>query len=144
MEQIAAWEAPPEKIADVDSASNKYTDLAAQLRARKGEWALLEPRRNVQSARSLASNVRNGKLASFEPGGAFEARTMDTRVWIRYVGEPEGWVPPRRKPKPNQGTIRAWAKATGRKVTDRGQLPASLVAEWERAMRNGTVNEDSD
>lgn len=69
-----------------------WDDIAAALRERPGEWALVL--RGIHS--SYATQVRRGKLAAFQPPGAFEAVSTKSTVtndgkptndlYIKYVG----------------------------------------------------------
>lgn len=133
-ERIATWEEPPASVKDRGQGENKYAEVVQKLRDNKGEWALLAPRPSTQAAKSLAGNIRKGKLAAFMPEGAFEAHYSDTRVWVRYVGEPENGPAsflPGRRPSPN--VVRAWAQATGRSVSARGRVSEELFRQWREA-----------
>lgn len=134
VEQIADWSNPPERAFERGAnPRERYVEVVKGLRANKGVWAMLVPRPSERAAKALAGNIEKGRHASFAPRGAFEAVHEGNRVWARYVGEPDGAPPPRpglTKLNPSSGTVRAWAKATGRKVSDRGRIPDSLVAEW--------------
>ncbi|MBD9703420.1 hypothetical protein IHE56_15280 [Streptomyces sp. ID01-12c] len=68
--------------------------IAAELRARPGEWATVGIYRSLASARNVAGAVRHasGKYGAYGPAGAFEARTElvseGTRVEARYIAAP--------------------------------------------------------
>jgi hypothetical protein len=71
--------------------------VAAQLRERPGQWALVDVRSTSRLAASGASNIRHAfNLRYYEPAGSFEARAVAERaegghieyqVWARYIGE---------------------------------------------------------
>jgi hypothetical protein len=66
----------------------KYANEASELKARRGEWALL----SEKASSSTASMIKNGVLASFRPPGSFEAVCRNQRlgygeIYARYVGE---------------------------------------------------------
>ncbi len=71
--------------------ASAYFEEAAELKAHKGQWAVLKTFDKPSGAGSLASAVKNGKYAAFAPAGSFEAvsRTTDDGkgcVYVRYVG----------------------------------------------------------
>lgn len=83
------WEEPP-----ADGRRQTRWDLvAAALRERPGEWAMVKE--NTSS--STAVNISLGRLISFRPAGAFEARSVKAAkeggerrdVYARFVGEGE-------------------------------------------------------
>lgn len=69
-----------------------HKELAAHLRQRPGEWALVPKEyANNNTARSMACWIRKGNSA-YAPEGAFESiarKDADdvTRVWVRFKGE---------------------------------------------------------
>lgn len=69
-----------------------HRKAAAGLRAEPGEWSLIAAYGKPGTAYQLASLMRGGRLAAYEPKGAFEAqfRTVDAeyRVYGRFVGTP--------------------------------------------------------
>lgn len=138
VERIATWEEPPDSVKEPGSGENRYGEVVHGLRENKGKWALLAPRPSMQAAKSLAGNIRKGRVAAFAPEGAFEAVYKDTRVWVRYVGEPDGTaaIPPGKRPDP--GVVRAWAQATGRPVSSRGRVSEELFKQWHEATRGET------
>lgn len=85
------WENPPErKRGRVESG--RWRTTAGELRKHPGRWAKIAQYPSSHSAYSLADRVRHGRLKSFEPGGAFEARAAAEpgggSVWARYTGGP--------------------------------------------------------
>ncbi|CEG99579.1 hypothetical protein [Propionibacterium freudenreichii] len=69
--------------------SKKWERLAAQLKARPGEWACIGPRNT-----STVWCIKHGRLVAFKPAGSFEAVSRNTRggvadCWVRYVGGAE-------------------------------------------------------
>lgn len=77
------WADPPSK------GSVDWTLVASELRARPGEWAIVD--RNATVARGTA--IKKGRIEAFQPAGSFEATMRgngDGRytVYARYVGHP--------------------------------------------------------
>lgn len=77
------WEDPPPK---------RWSLIAAELRSRPGEWALVAE--NATTA--TTTYINQGRITAFRPAGAFEARSvLDPRtrraakVFARYVGGAE-------------------------------------------------------
>jgi hypothetical protein len=87
------FEAPPAAERSNGNAAAQYTEEAAQLKARPGEWAVLKEFTGEGSgARSgawrLASRVKKGEIKAFAPAGSFEAVTRSnghSKVYVRYV-----------------------------------------------------------
>lgn len=86
------WETPPPQRRGRGFA---YDEIAAALRSRPGEWALIAE--DIECA--LVSRINKGTRRVWQPAGAFEARgqiirtdgkTKRSKVWARYVGEPIG------------------------------------------------------
>ena len=139
-EKIAAWEEPP-----VSGPSNnpqqRYADVVADLRANPGKWAKLEPRDTEQAARSLQANIRKGRLASFTPEGAFDARYQGVNVWVCFIGEPEDG--PVKTDAATAKLVRTWAEANGYHVPARGPISRQLLLRWREATRgNGHVEHE--
>lgn len=68
----------------------KSLAIAAQLKARPGEWAHVTTCSTPGSASSYARQINAALLAQYAPAGSYEAvsRTVDgeRRVYARYVG----------------------------------------------------------
>ena len=69
-----------------------------------------------------------------------DSKTLDA-VLAQFVKAARRVVPPKRKQAPRstahrekRAAVRAWAKEAGRVVGDRGRLPVSVWAEYERAV----------
>lgn len=73
-------------------ASHPWAEIAEQLRARPGEWALC-----LRDVAVSPANIKRGKIAAFRPAGTFDVRTVqrhgfDERgrplidLYIRYNG----------------------------------------------------------
>ena len=71
-----------------------WADIATQLKARPGEWALCLRGVHVQ-----ATSINTGAVNAFKPAGTFKARTVSDGgkdangrktydLYIMYVGEP--------------------------------------------------------
>lgn len=71
------------------AASGRHVAIAAALRARPGEWALVA--KNVGTTE--AGNIKSAHRAAYRPAGSFEAVTRGNGkpnradIWARYVGE---------------------------------------------------------
>lgn len=92
--QIVRWEDPPPPSGkggrNPGTPSSRYTTVADELRARPGDWAVIERfagRRN----NGLATKVAMGAMLCFTPAGDFEARTRhrngEVLVYARYLGD---------------------------------------------------------
>lgn len=83
------WEEPPAPRRGAQQ-SGEHKRIAASLRSRPGKWARIAEYPAPHSAYAFANRVRQGKLSSFRPAGAFEARAAASdsggTVWVRYVG----------------------------------------------------------
>jgi hypothetical protein len=82
------WGAPPpEAMLPPRVAGGFYGTLAKMLRERPNEWAVM-PREyaSVESARSAAANIRNGRVRAM-PAGHFEVAVHEKTLWIRYDEE---------------------------------------------------------
>jgi hypothetical protein len=87
MNGITFEEPPPEST----RRKGKHIKIAAELKARPGEWA-----RVFDTASSAtASQIRSGRVAAYRPVGSFEvlarkatpgAQSGVVTIWMRYVG----------------------------------------------------------
>lgn len=91
-ETVIRWEEPPPLIRGVRrpaavTAAERALRIAAELRARPGQWGVIAEGAN---SRVLTTRIRNGVVAVWRPAGAYEAvcRSVDGRitVYARYVG----------------------------------------------------------
>lgn len=78
---------PPRSKTGSD-ATARHEDIAAQLKDRPGEWALILE--NVSP--SAAGNIRRGMTRAYRPAGSFETAARKSAggkadIWARYVGE---------------------------------------------------------
>lgn len=82
----------PERAPKGARRSRKWEKVAEDLRARPGEWALVDP----SSRRSVTTQIKQGLLKSFAPAGSFDAttrggdgssRSVRVQLYARYVGE---------------------------------------------------------
>ncbi len=78
------WADPP-----MDRRLESHWDLiAAELRAHPNNWAII--RRGMKNP-TAAMSIKRGRLVSFRPAGAFEARTVTVAsgfdIYARYVGD---------------------------------------------------------
>ena len=88
---------PPDRITWDDPGpgkarkGSKWDPIAAQLKARPGEWACIG--RNIQT--SMVTAIRRGGIKCFAPAGSFEVVTRNhterwrADIYVRYVGEPK-------------------------------------------------------
>lgn len=88
MDEIV-WEQPPQRR--TRKGVGKHAAIAAQLKARPGEWACIDSFATTNAAASMAWTIRRGdRLPAYSPKGSFEAvaRTVDGehRLYVRYVG----------------------------------------------------------
>lgn len=71
------------------NAKNDHTNVASELRANPGEWAVVAE----DVSPTLAQLIKNGKLVAYRPAGSFESVTRGisngraAKVYARYVGE---------------------------------------------------------
>lgn len=81
------WENPPAKT----GRPGKYAHIAAALRERPGDWAIIRTYPAEQSKRAwgFANTLREGKLIDFRHGYEAAARTIDgqVRVYVRYTAQ---------------------------------------------------------
>ncbi|MEH1168935.1 hypothetical protein V6V47_26480 [Micromonospora sp. CPCC 205539] len=91
---VLRWEDPPPPTrrnprtpGGATAAAERAVRIAAELRARPGEWAVIAEGAN---SRVLTTRIRHGVIAVWRPAGAYEAvcRTVDGRITVfaRYVG----------------------------------------------------------
>ncbi|MDT3395569.1 hypothetical protein RKE29_02705 [Streptomyces sp. B1866] len=77
--------------------NTKHDRNAQDLKARPGEWGVVQRTETNSRAASAAQAIRTAKLAAYAPAGSFEAvaRTVteagvaEHRVYARYVGRPQ-------------------------------------------------------
>lgn len=65
---------------------NKWVEIADQLRARPGEWAIVDTFGNRNAASPTSRRIRLGLLSAFRPAGEWESTTRGADVYARYVG----------------------------------------------------------
>lgn len=80
------WQDPPASAVD-GRRSTSHEHLADALRDRPGEWALIARYQTRDRASSVASHIRRGRAAAWEPAGAFEAAFDGGDLYARYVKE---------------------------------------------------------
>lgn len=86
------WQEPPADDGRAKGREPKYLDIAAALRERPGDWALIAE----ETWATMANQIRSGGLVAFRPRGAFEARPVAidgkpasrAQIFARFVGEP--------------------------------------------------------
>lgn len=66
--------------------SGNWVDIAAQLRARPGEWAKIRTFPSKGSAGASATHIKKGTYEAMRPAGAFDATSRGCDVWARYIG----------------------------------------------------------
>ena len=81
------WEEPPA----THGRPGKYAAIAAALKARPGQWAVLRtyPAHESKRGWGFAGAIRDGKLIDFRDGFEALARTVDgqVRVYVRYAAQ---------------------------------------------------------
>lgn len=92
MPRVLRWEdpPPPSHAGRPRGRNGPMEAVAAELRRRPGEWAVLYDGRK-SAASGMSSYIRTGALAPFTPSGDFDAcaRILGDRriVYARYVGD---------------------------------------------------------
>lgn len=96
---VIRWEEPPKEHGNRRPGQpSKFQPIADALRARPGEWAVVAEGKAPGSAGGFAYRIRNG-VGPFAPAKAFEAKVVgpaggsSSKVYARYVGEPDGGAP---------------------------------------------------
>lgn len=99
MTRVLRWEEPPPNQLPTRPWTTRHShlkELADELRARPGNWALVFEQEGPASGRAgaMATHIRLGQVRCFTPTGDFDAVTRKveniTCVYARYVGEPDG------------------------------------------------------
>lgn len=120
------WEDPPAH-ALTSQRPGQYREFATALRDNPQRWAVLPGERaSENSARSTLQNLRRGKMSNF-PKGEFEAVIDKTKIFVRYVGEPEASPPSGGSAGPDSAIIRAWAVENGYDLPSRGRLSQDVI-----------------
>lgn len=94
MSAIIRWEPPPAERTKPRRIA-QWEGVAADLRERPGEWALIAT--GVEHA-NTAGQINAARIRCFAPAGAFEAQRQlvdgEIRVYARYVAEEasSAWV----------------------------------------------------
>lgn len=90
--RIIRWADPPPTSLRGERTTapwSRYNDLADELRARPGEWAVIAEFNGRHTG--LATHVRMGSIACFTPAGDFDAVSRQvgkyTAIYARYVGD---------------------------------------------------------
>jgi hypothetical protein len=85
-----AWEDPPGQKA---GGSDKYSELAEQLRAHPKRWARVLTSEGSDRAHQFAGNIRKGRVSAFRQGNweAVGRKLDDGRyaTYARFVGDDE-------------------------------------------------------
>ncbi len=90
--QIIRWENPPATTRRGVGRPRDHTwnQVAEQLRARPGQWAVVEDDMPANRT-AIANHIRQGAILAFAPSGTYDAtsRSKQGRVTIyaRYVGD---------------------------------------------------------
>ncbi|MGW1998390.1 hypothetical protein [Embleya sp. NPDC001921] len=89
MKSSIRFEEPPAS----KRSSNPTIAIAAALKARPNEWAIVHVAAASALANNKATQIRAGRARAFTPAGAFEAKTRvvdgEYRVYARFVGSAE-------------------------------------------------------
>lgn len=76
------WEQPRERMPAGRPPDPVFADLAQNLKAAPGVWALLKVYKSRGSAAGVASHIRRGSYPAF-PAGEFEVVARDEKVYVR-------------------------------------------------------------
>ena len=85
------WEGPPDS--QKHGARGRHVAIAAELKARPGEWAKVL----VDTSLGVSHQIKNAVYKAYQPAGSFEAVARNTRktdgrtvcdVYARYIGDP--------------------------------------------------------
>lgn len=151
------WEEPPQHLLEGQRVS-KYREFADALRQHPGRWALLptEGNRTVKGAKATRVNIKRGRVGGMAEG-EFDALVDATdednpKIYVRFVGKEQATpekaeAVPKQKAKdsakdeaePSVGEVRAWARAKGIDVPDRGMLSRDLFEKYAEAVEKGEV-----
>lgn len=89
---VIRWEEPPPAHAEnkgVPKHLISHELIAAQLRRRPGEWAVIYESNTPTTA--IAHVVKRAQVKAYRPAGSFEAVTRHVRgmnlAYARYIGE---------------------------------------------------------
>lgn len=91
MSDVIRWEAPPPHRRAGQKQRSKYDAMAAMLRERPGEWALVLEDAPVGVCLGVAGMMRRG-VGAFTPAHAFKSRQVGAAgaakasLYARYVG----------------------------------------------------------
>ncbi len=93
MSAVLEWQPPPQEALDARRPGgvrvSKLAALAEELRANRGEWALVYDGPDRGKASGMATHIRLGQALAFTPTGDFDAVSHRGRVWAVYVGGDE-------------------------------------------------------
>lgn len=142
----------------------RYVEFAVAIREHPGRWAVLPDyseatRRTEKGAKATAQNIKRGKVKGFITK-QYETLVDGTKVFVRYVGpdgqavagEPaeeseatagvaetpdgeedeEDSLPPQDSLAPR---IRAWARANGIAVPERGRISRDVIDRYMKETR---------
>src|SRR5215469_10348004 len=135
-----------------DARPIRCTDAAATHRCQKGPAAVREVRMATKIAVALEDDLDGGaadETVRFRIGGIEYEIDLSKKNAKRFRAGVAPFVEharkagraPRRAPgrpssaRERSGEIRAWAKAAGIAISDRGRIPASVVEQYEAANR---------
>ncbi len=143
------WQTPPTHALQ-QQRRTKYDEFADALKARPGEWAVLPgTKATVDSAKSTAMNIRNGRMSAFKPKGKWDVVVDGKTIYVRYMGDDaqattegedvqqQDHVEVEGGHKVEASVIRAWARENGFDVPERGRLGANVIAAFEEAQDSG-------
>ena len=87
--KIIRWQNPPASRGGGGNSSggkpSAYQDIAADLRAHPGRWAVIFDGA-IGLAAQRAADIRQGVSRPFQPAGDFEAVARGRFTYARYVG----------------------------------------------------------
>lgn len=89
------WEDPPSTRNGAGGRDGRWIEIAAALRSKPGQWAVVDVAPTSNRAASLAAALRNDRYAAMrgDDDGFFEANARlkdgEHRVYARYVLRPK-------------------------------------------------------
>ncbi|WP_086846954.1 hypothetical protein [Amycolatopsis kentuckyensis] len=84
------WAPPPPVNRGGRRPSQEWFDIAAKLRQKPGEWAIVKSAKSPSNASDIAMRIRRGGIEAFAPADTFEATSRSDGgdmfvVYARYV-----------------------------------------------------------
>lgn len=145
MTEGITWAEPPASARFAGQKPGAYKEFADALRQNPQKWAILPgERKSNESAKGTAQNIRRGVVKGFTKG-EFETAVDDTKIYVRFIsiqqpaedsaveGVDEDDNDDPDDPGPDSRRVRAWAKANGFDLPERGRMPAEVHEAYRKA-----------